>query len=208
LKAALLLLTSLGWTGLAIAASPQTPAFHVSVDAGVAFSATVHAAGVLDDEALENAVRSGLPLRLRFRTELWRDRLFDELVDVHDWSLIVVYEPIEGRFIVQGTGAFAPSGEFDTFTAVRAAIERDYSIAVRPPRAGRYYYSATLEIETLSLSDFEELENWLRGELRPAVAGERSVIGAVGQGVKRAVIRLLGMPAKRFEARSEKFESR
>jgi len=208
LTVVLLLLSALGWAGVAHAASPQVPPFSVTTDAGTGFAATVHTSGVLDDEALENAVRSGLPLRLHFRVELWRDRFFDELVDVQDWSMIVAYEPIDGRFIVQGTNGLAPAGEFDTFQSVRTAVERDYALGIRPPRAGRYYYSAVLEVETLSLSDFEELENWLRGELRPAVAGERSVVGALGQGVKRAVIRLLGMPTRRFEGRSEHFETR
>ncbi|HEX7050775.1 MAG TPA: hypothetical protein VF188_11275, partial [Longimicrobiales bacterium] len=74
-----------------------------------------------------------------------------------------------------------------------------------PVRSGRYYYTATLELETLSLSDLEELERWLEGELEPAVSGEGSVPGALGQGMKRLLIRVLGLPARTFEARSEMF---
>ena len=77
---------------------------------------------------------------------------------------------------------------------------------MRPRTPGRYYYTATLELETLSLSDLEELERWLQGELQPAVTGDRSIPGAVGQGAKRLMIRLLGLPARRLEGRSGKFE--
>jgi hypothetical protein len=64
-----------------------------------------------------------------------------------------------------------------------------------------------MEIETLSLSDLEELERWLQGELQPAVSGKRSVPGAVGQGAKRIMIRMLGLPTRRLEAKTEKFRA-
>jgi hypothetical protein len=71
--------------------------------------------------------------------------------------------------------------------------------------SGRYYYTAVLQIETLSLSDLDELERWLQGELGPAVSGRRSLSDAVGEGAKRLLIRLLGLPTRRVEARSDRF---
>lgn len=205
----LLLLTGLALAGLTrAAAAAQTPAFGIVLDAGSGHTGALRTSGVLGDEGLEAALRSGLPVRLHFRVELWRDRFFDQLVDMMEWTVVLAHEPIDDRFLLHGTGAFTAEGEFDSYAGARAAVEREYPLLIRPPGPGRYYYSAVLEIETLSLSDFEELENWLRGELRPAVAGERSLVGAVGEGVKRAVIRILGMPARRYEARSERFESR
>ncbi|HEU0051954.1 MAG TPA: hypothetical protein VFQ39_02210, partial [Longimicrobium sp.] len=79
---------------------------------------------------------------------------------------------------------------------------------MRPERAGRYYYLARLEVETLSLSDLEELRRWLRGEARPAVAGEKPVGRAVERGLKRFFVRLLGLPARRYEARTHVFNAR
>ena len=86
--------------------------------------------------------------------------------------------------------------------AVRSAVEGSYTPALRPARQGRYYYTALLELETLTLSDLAELERWLKGELQPAVSGDGSVPSAVGQGVKRLLVRVLRLPARRFEARS------
>lgn len=160
---------------------------------------------VLDDEVLEEALRSGLPLRMRFRTELWRDRFFDSLIDDVTWSVVIAFEPLEGVFLVG-----PPDGEaarsYTSFARARAAVERAYRPRLRPHGPGRYYYLASLEIETLSLSDLEELGHWLRGELAPAVGARGSVAGAVGTGLRRLLIRVLDLPARRFDARSERFQ--
>ena len=80
-----------------------------------------------------------------------------------------------------------------------------YALSLRPSRRGRYYYTGALDIETLSLSDLEELERWLKGELQPAVSGDRSIPGALGQGARRLFIRVLSLPERRLEARSDRF---
>lgn len=159
---------------------------------------------ILADEALESAVRSGLPLRMRFQVELWRDELFDDLVDQTAWSAIVAFEPL-GRDFLTGVVRGDSLASHGTWQEARLAVERAYRLRIQPTREGRYYYIATLEVETLSLSDLEELERWLRGELEPAVRGGGSVGGAIGSGVKRLFIRVLGLPARRYQARSDPF---
>jgi hypothetical protein len=160
--------------------------------------------GGLEDDALEEAVRSGLPLRLRFRVELWRDEWFDDLVGQADWSAVLAFEPLERSYLVAAPGAEALA-RYPTYADATEALERPYIPAIRPRREGRYYYIAVLEIETLSLSDLDELERWLRGELEPVVRGRGSVTDAVGTGLKRVLIRVLGLPARRYEARSRPF---
>lgn len=161
---------------------------------------------VLDDRALEDAVRSGLPLRMRFRVELWRDTWFDDLVGQTEWTSVLAFEPLEQRFLVVGPGADSV-GRYPGYAAATAVLEQPYSPPIAPPMPGTYYYLAYLEIETLSLSDLDELERWLRGELEPAVRGGRSVTGAIGTGLKRLLVRVLGLPARRYEARSEPFNA-
>ncbi len=160
--------------------------------------------GVLRDQALESAVRSGLPLRLQFRLELWRDQLFDHLVGDVTWSAVLAYEPLGRRFVAgqEGDDSLA---SYPSFEAARGSLETVYRPRLVPDRGGRYYYIALLEVETLSLSDLDELERWLRGDLGPAVQGEGSVPGAVGTGLKRLLIRVLDLPARRYEARSGRF---
>lgn len=160
---------------------------------------------VLDDRALADAVRSGLPLRMRFRIELWRDTWFDDLVQQTTWTSILGYEPLEQQFMAVGPGADSVL-RFSDYADARAVMERAYTPAITPPGPGRYYYLVNLEIETLSLSDLDELEHWLRGELEPAVRGGQSLTNAIGTGLKRLLVRVLGLPARRYDARSEGFE--
>lgn len=167
----------------------------------------VSAEGVLEDPALEEAVRSGLPLRLRFHVELWRDEWFDDLVDQASWTAVVAFEPLDRSFLAALPGA-REWRRFPGYASASAAVEAPYIPAIRPTREGRYYYIGYLEIETLSLSDLDELERWLRGELEPVVRGGGSVTGAVGTGLKRVLIRVLGLPARRYEARGEAFRVR
>lgn len=201
------LLAGLPWvaaaqaTGPAPAARTQAPPLTVTTPGG---APAVAVGGVLADEALEEAARSGLPLRMRFRVELWRDELFDDLVQQDAWTAVLAYEPLERRFLA-GTDSLAA---FADYGPARAALERVYLPALTPVRPGRYYYLAFLEIETLSLSDLDELEQWLRGELEPAVRGRRSVPGALGSGLKRVLIRVLDLPARRYQARSAPFRVR
>ncbi len=167
----------------------------------------LHLGQALDDPALREAVRSGLPLRLRFTIELWRDQLFDDLVDRARWTLVLQYEPLSGvyRLLDPQTDSVTT---FATYRDASIALSRPAVPPMAPGSPGRYYYLAALEIGTLSLSDLDELEDWLKGELQPAVSGGGSVSGAIGRGLKRLLIRVLDLPVRRFLARSQKFDLR
>lgn len=178
----------------------QTP-FSVTVEESAPI---VSVGSVLDERALEEALRSGLPLRMRFRVELWRDTWFDDLTGQATWNTVLAFEPMAQRFLAVGPDADS-IGRYDSYQAARAALEQPYAPALAPGSRGRYYYLAFLEIETLSLSDLDELERWLRGELQPAVEGGGSVTGAIGTGLKRLLVRVLGLPVRRYEARSQPF---
>lgn len=186
--------------GLAAPIAAQAP-LAVTVDER-APQVSVH--GVLQDDALEHAARSGLPLRLRFRIELWRDQLFDRLVGDVSWDAVLAFEPL-GRHFLAGETSGDSLAAYATYDQARRALEQAYDPHLVPTRPGRYYYIAFLEVETLSLSDLDELQRWLRGQLGPAVQGQRSVPGAMGTGLKRLLIRMLDLPARRYEARSGRF---
>jgi hypothetical protein len=184
-------------------AAAQALPLSIAADENNGFRPRLLVGSILDDPVLEEAVRSGVPLRIRLRTELWRDGFFNSLEGNLGMTLTVFYQPLEDRFVVRTTRPDRTEVRgFNSFAAVRAALEGVYSPELRPHRQGRYYYTALLELETLTLSDLAELERWLKGELQPAVSGDGSVPGAVGQGVKRLLVRVLRLPARRFEARS------
>lgn len=163
---------------------------------------------VLAEAGLAEALESGLPVRMRFRTELWRKELLDDLVDDRDFVLVLRYEPLARRYEVYDSRRGRTAGLYSSYDRMRAAIETQYPLDIGPRSPGRYYYLASLEIETLALSDLDELEGWLRGELSPAVGGGGNILGALGNGVKRLFIRVLGLPTRRLEARSTPFRIR
>jgi hypothetical protein len=172
----------------------------------------VRPVGLLSDSALIRPLLSGLPLRFHFQLELWHDQfLADGLVARGAWSLILYQEPLSGEFNL--TRSWDPDrGEwFATLQAATQALERVYLSPIEGPESntGRYYYEARLEVEILSLGDLDELEHWLRGEVTDEegdVGG--SVARAVGRGLKRLFIRLIGLSARKYKARTELFTPR
>jgi hypothetical protein len=181
----------------------ETLALEVSPGSG---ELALHLGDLLGDEALVDALHSGLPVRIRVVAELWRDRLFDSEEARAEWRAMLVYEPLERTYRVQTS---APDGHERILTSLADAgsvLRRRATVPLKPTRSGRYYYIANLEAETLSLSDLEELARWLRGDLAAAVAGEERMEGAVGRGVNRLLVRVLGMPAKRVRVRTPTFE--
>lgn len=180
-------------------------AFAVEPDPSAGYRPVIRIGDVLADRALEDAARSGLPLRLHTKVELWRDGFFDSLEGSEGRTWVLLYEPLDQRFVLRSRTLAGEVRSFATFREARAAIEGVHPLELRPMRTGRYYYTGVLELETLSLTDLEELERWLKGELQPAVSGDRSLPNAVGTGIKRLFIRVLGVPARRYEARSDWF---
>lgn len=165
----------------------------------------MRAADVFADSALIRPLVSGLPLRFNFQLELWHDKfLADGLVDAAAWQLILYQEPLSGDYSL--TRSWDPDLDewFPTLREATQALERWYQVPlVEPePGSGNYYYEVRLEIEILSLGDLDELERWLRGE----AAGEEGDVGsAIGRGLKRLFIRLIGLSARKYEARTDMF---
>lgn len=199
------LLTLLLLFALAPSARAQQREFELVLRPDQGHRATVRIGPVLARSDLEEAARAGVPLRLRVRVELWEDGWIDDLVATEAISAVIVFDPLAQQFLVRGRSADAPVRRFSTYADARAAVEVEYPLQIRAAEAGRYYYLGTLQVETLSLSDLEELERWLQGELQPAVSGEESVGDALGTGAKRLVIRLLNLPARHLETRTPRF---
>lgn len=207
---------ALGWTaalcGLLLLLLPPSAAAQASARLRIRPAAPeqryvplIEADGVLRDAALREALDSGLPLRFRLRVELWANRFFDRLVADQEVALALTQDPLDSAYLLT-----TPEGEryYATVAQAEAAILRELGVEIRPTRPGRYYYLATLEVETLSLSDLEELRRWLRGEVGPAVEGRGSPEGAVESGLRRLLVRVIGLPARRMEARSGSFTVR
>jgi len=161
---------------------------------------------VLADPSLEEALSSGLPLRVRARIELWRDGFFDDLEATFAWRMNLIPDPLSGGVRVVGEGPPPLDLTAAGPREARASIIDRIPIPLAPGREGRFYYLGWIEVETLSLSDLGELRRWLRGELGPAVGSGEPVEDAFEDGLGRILVRALGLPTRRIRVRSNTFE--
>jgi hypothetical protein len=193
-------------TCLAASALGQTPPLALSVgppESG--WPVHVQIGAVLDDAGLRDALDSALPLRFHLRVELWRKATFDRLVAAEEIAVAILQDPLGGGYSVE-TGSRAHQAA--TIGDAQRLLAELMNPNLRPGRVGRHYYLATLVVETLSLSDLDELRRWLRGEVVPAIEGRGTGTRAVERGLRRLMVRVIGLPSRRFEARTGTFETR
>ena len=161
--------------------------------------------GVLAERDL---LEHGFPLRVHFRVELWTvARWFDDLRGTREWDVVMQYDPLRKSYgVAELVGdEVTPLGVFDTFEEAAQTAEQPHRVPMTAPRGKRSYYSAVADVESLSLNDLDEVQRWLRGELRPAVRGQRNPGTALGRGLRTLATRLLGSESRHYETRSGTF---
>jgi hypothetical protein len=158
-----------------------------------------------------SALRSGLPVRLHYRVEVWRSRgaWFDTFERQVEWDVLVRHEPLLDQYtLLTFVGAARQERRYATLDALGAALAFAYQVNVRPIEAGRYYYAASLQVSTLSDSDLDELDRFLAGDLDGNAERGEDLGDALGRGATRFLLRLAGLPSLRLEARSQHFTVR
>src|SRR6476661_7427482 len=184
-------------------AAQQGPRIDIALPAQGALlreGPTLRGSGLLDDVQLRDLVRNGFPARFSFRVELWSTGgFFNSLEASTTWDVIVRYDPLEKVYeVVRIAGNQAVAlGRFADVEAAGDAVARPVRVPLNAP---------SRDVEVLSLSDLDELERWLRGELRPAVSGRRNPGTALTRGVRTLVVRLLGGTKRHFEAKTATFK--
>jgi hypothetical protein len=171
----------------------------------------VRSENLLADGRWLSALRSGLPVRLHYRIEVWRSRggWFDAFERQAEWDVVLRHEPLLDQYtVLTVVGDRVRERRYATTDALSAALAFAYQVSVRPTQRGRYYYTASLGISTLSDSDLEELQRFLEGDLGGVAQGKENVGDALGRGATRFLLRLAGLPTLRLEVRSTTFEVR
>jgi len=172
----------------------------------------VRSVNLLTDGDLREMLHSGFPARLHYRLELWgASGFFDDLKRQTQWDVIVRYNPLKRRYTatrIEGDKITA-LGSFDKLDAIQELLSHPTQPTfVLPDGHDKYYYNLVLDVQMLSVSDLDEVERWLKGDLGPAVHGEKNPGTAIGQGAKTLITKLLGGQEKHYEARSKVFRPR
>jgi len=185
-------------------APPPTPSLTVTLRGAVP---QVQSTGLLADGRFVALMRSGFPLRLHYRLELWKVRAswFDQFVREVPWDAVARHDPLADAFVLIRTGGGVT--RYATPEELARALEIPYTIPLRPPGGSgeRFYFLSRLEVTTLNDTDLEELARWLKGDVGPAVSGEGNFGEALARGAQRVLVRIAGLPRQRLEARSPTF---
>lgn len=170
---------------------------------------SVRSASLLTDGPMKSLLINGFPARLHYRIERWATGgWFDDIKAVGEWDVIVKYDALGQRYhVFRAVGNRAVElGNYEDLAGAESVVDVPFRAPIAPPKIGqRSYYNLVLDIETLSLTELDELEQWLRGELKPAVRGKKNPGTAVSRGVRTLMVRLLGGEKRRYEARSGTF---
>ena len=168
----------------------------------------VQTTNLLADGQFVALMRSGFPLRLHYRLELWRVRAnwFDQFVREVQWDAVAHHDPLADDFVlIRNDGSVS---RYATPEQLARALEIPYTITLSPPSSrSSFYFLCRLEVSTLNDTDLEELSRWLRGDVGPAVSGEGNLGNALARGAQRVLVRLAGLPRLRMEGRSPTFRS-
>jgi hypothetical protein len=164
---------------------------------------TVFVDDLLSEPGIRSSMEAGLHVRFTVVTELWRDGWFDSQRGRHEWRATVRYDQLGGWFTVETTDGIVLQA--DTPGEASAILERELRVPLTPPSPGRYYYLGRLEMETLSLTDLEELRRWLRNLPAPASGGDSGLGSALGRGLSRVLVRILDLPSRQLDARTPRF---
>lgn len=189
-------------TALPARAAAQAPALTIILQNDVA---RVQATGLLADGKFATLMRSGFPLRLHYRLELWRARSgwFDQHITDWSWDAVARHDPLADDFVLIRTGgAIARYGSADD---LEHAFEVPYRVTLKARGSGNFYVLCRLEVTTLNETDLEELTRWLKGDVSPAVSGGGNLGDALARGAQRLLVRIAGLPRLTLEARSETF---
>jgi uncharacterized protein DUF4390 len=187
-------------SGAAASAAAQDASLTVTLQNGVP---RVQAADLLANGKFVALMRSGFPLRLHYRLELWRTRSgwFDDHMNETAWDAVAQYDPLADDFVLVRSGGIA--ARYARVEALARALQVPYKVTLSPKGEGSFYYLCRLEVSTLNDTDLQEVEQWLKGEVTPAVSGRGDLTNAMVRGAQRLLVRIAGLPRLTLEARSE-----
>ncbi len=206
-------LGALGFVLFALEARAQKPQVQIILPERADLATappSVRSAALISDGAMRNLLVNGFPARLHYRVERWATGgFFDDIKAVGEWDVVVKYDALNKDYHVFRAVAnrAVELGKFATLAEAEETVNAPFRAPISPAKRGqKTYYNVVLDIETLSLTELDEVEQWLRGELKPAVRGKRNPGTAVSRGIRTLMVRLLGGEKRHYESRSGTFK--
>jgi hypothetical protein len=173
--------------------------------------ATTTISGMLTEGNRREMLQGGWPTAIHSRLELWRKGgLFGAfgIESAFEWDVIIDYSPATKTYHLRRIIDNRPDdlGEATSIEGAEQILSRPFSPPLSPDRTGgRYFYLLTAEVSTLSLSDLEAWQRWLKGEAQPAVRGKKNPVGAFQRGLGSLLSRVLGGDSQSYDRRSSPF---
>jgi hypothetical protein len=171
---------------------------------------SITTANLLGDSKTRELLRNGFPARIHYRLELWEKGGFggDDRVGLTEWDVVVAFDPTSQLFNVirrnMANHVNEDFGGFPTLTAAEAQFGRPYRATLHPDRSGRFYYNLVVDVQALTVSDLDALQQWLKGSSAPQ---RSNVFRGIWSGLGTLVSRILGGDKRKYEQRSEIFEA-
>ncbi len=164
---------------------------------------------MLSGARIRELLSAGFPAQFHFRVELWSEgRWVNDLEREMEYDVFVRYSAIEKAYEVTQKihdGLF-PLGKFTNLDDAEAAVARPTRVPITAIRSSRaQYYDATLAVTVLSLSDLDELDRWLTGDVQPAISGSRNPGTALTRGVRALAARALGGEKREYGSHTPTF---
>ncbi|MFI5309959.1 MAG: hypothetical protein ACHQQ3_01900 [Gemmatimonadales bacterium] len=190
----------------------RRPALEITLPSQVTVEGpVVRAIDMLSGARIRDPLAAGFPARFHFTVELWSEGpLFADAERRAEYDVIVRHLALEKVYEVVRIEEDRPLslGKFANVDDAESAIARPARVAIKAPATRRpMYYQVTLSVQILNASDLDELNGWLKGELRPAISGDKNAGTAVSRGLRTFVARLLGGEAREYETKSPTFRA-
>lgn len=175
---------------------------------------SITSANLLSDSKTRELLRNGFPARIHYRLELWSKGGFggDDRTGFTEWDVLVAYDPTSQLFNVERhslangvpNGIHENFGGFTSLSVAEAQFGRPYRASIHPDRPGSFYYNLSVDVQTLTVSDLDALEQWLRGSSAPQ---HSNVFRGIWSGLGTLVSRILGGDKRKYEQRTDVFEA-
>jgi hypothetical protein len=196
--------------GAAVSAQPAAaPRLEITLPSATT-PMTLRVRDAIEGGRFEEMLRYGFDVRIQVQAELWKiGRVFNDVAAREEFTLLLHFDQFDQVYDVarlDARGTVTPLGTYRRLVDAKAALALPYAPSLGRPATGqRHYYAVRAEVATLDLKDLDELAQWLRGELAPAVRGQRNPGTALGRGVRTLLTRVMGGEVRILEARSPRF---